>query len=180
MSESKRIETADQKQRRQDRQRKGVAEKRARRIANGLCSYCGSEREDKELQLCNGCRNKKRNTDADNMSRGLCRNCGGKREDLTVQHCDKCREAQRKTQLKKLYGITVEDYDRMLEEQNGVCWICAKAETTNGGTLHIDHDTQSGKVRGLLCGKCNRAIGLLNHSPELLERAVQYMREFSD
>ena len=114
------------------------------------------------------------------MRRGLCRNCGGEREDLAINHCNKCREAQRKTKLKRMYGITVEDYDRMLKEQNSVCWICGKAETTNGGTLHIDHNDESGKVRGLLCGKCNRAIGCLDHSPELMKRAIEYLETFRD
>ena len=151
------------------RWREKTAKRRANRLTKGLCTYCGYEREDKNYQLCSKCREKKRKTDADNMERGLCRNCGGKREDQKVQHCNRCREAQRVTGLKKLYGITVKDYDRMFEEQNGVCWICGKAETTNSGTLHVDHNEESGKVRGLLCGRCNRAIGLLDHLPELLQ-----------
>lgn len=180
MFDSSLTERERKKQRHRDKSQERIAKRRADRVANNLCTYCGSEREDKSYQLCNKCREKKRSSDADNMQRGLCRNCGGEREDSTTQHCNRCKEAQRITGLKKKYDITVEDYDRMVEEQNGVCWICGKAETTNDGTLHVDHNDESGKVRGLLCGKCNRAIGLLDHSQELLDRAIEYLKTFSN
>ena len=170
----------DRKQRHRDRQRENISQRRVGRLAKGLCPRCGSEREDKKYQLCNKCREEKRKSDANNMQLGLCRNCGGKRENLVVQHCDRCREAQKTTKLKRTYDITIEDYNRMFEEQNGVCWICGNVETTNGGTLHIDHNKESGKIRGLLCGKCNRAIGCLNHSPELLQRAIEYLETFKE
>ena len=163
------------KQRHRDKCRERKRELRAERLEKVLCPRCGSEREDKDYQLCNKCREKKRNADADNMQRGLCRNCGGSREDLTTQHCTKCKEFQRTTGLKKKYSITVEDYTRMSEEQGGVCWICKR--TTDTGNLHIDHCHETGKVRGLLCGKCNRAIGCLDHSPELLKRAIEYLNK---
>lgn len=166
----------EKKQRHRDKCRERQADKRANRVAKGLCTYCSSEREDENFQLCNKCREKKRTTDAENMSRGLCRNCGGQREDESVQHCKKCRDAQKTTVLKNRYGLTPDDYDRMFKDQNGVCWICKKEETTNNGTLHVDHDDKSGAVRGLLCGNCNRGIGCLQHSIELLTKAIEYLR----
>jgi len=178
MPVSKNTILAARRQQHRERCRERIAKKRADRVARGLCTYCAGEREDDNYQLCNKCRGKKRDNDRDNMQRGLCRNCGGEREDPTINHCNRCRKAQRITGLKKLYGITVDDYNRMFEEQNGVCWICRKAETTNGGTLHVDHNSKSGKVRGLLCGRCNRAIGLFKDSIELLGCATKYLQEF--
>ena len=71
-----------------------------------------------------------------------------------------------------LYGLTLENYDAMLEKQNGVCAICSQKTP---GNLHIDHNHQTNEVRGLLCGKCNRAIGLLNDDVSLFTKAITYL-----
>lgn len=75
--------------------------------------------------------------------------------------------------LRKMFGIELADYEAMLTAQGGVCAIC-------GGTdkhyrLAVDHDHGSGKVRGLLCVDCNRAIGMFKDSPELLRKAADYL-----
>jgi len=72
-----------------------------------------------------------------------------------------------------MYGIDVSDYDRMLEEQGGGCYICGKKPA--GRALDIDHDHKTGKVRGLLCSNHNRALGLLNDNPDLLLKSVEYL-----
>jgi len=82
--------------------------------------------------------------------------------------------------LQKLYGITVEDYAEMLEAQGGGCAICGiRGEDQNGRVknLAVDHDHATGAVRGLLCHLCNRALGLLQDSPEQLRRALQYLEK---
>jgi hypothetical protein len=71
------------------------------------------------------------------------------------------------------YGISVEDYDRMLEEQGGTCYICGRAPENRA--LDIDHCHKSGKVRGLLCSNHNRALGLLGDDPALLLRSIEYL-----
>lgn len=77
------------------------------------------------------------------------------------------------------YGSTAEQYLALLEKQDGVCAICHQEETTktkHGYTrpLHIDHDHQSGKIRGLLCMQCNSAIGMLKESRQLFDAAANY------
>lgn len=73
----------------------------------------------------------------------------------------------------RLYGITVTEYERLFNEQNGVCAICGK---DNGQiALCIDHDHATNEVRGLLCNLCNRGIGLFNDNPNLLDKAKQYV-----
>lgn len=57
------------------------------------------------------------------------------------------------------YGITPDDYDRMLEQQGWVCAICGSPPPPSKRRLHIDHDHETGKVRGLLCTRCNTALG---------------------
>lgn len=75
--------------------------------------------------------------------------------------------------LKRKFGLRPEDYARMLSEQLGGCAICgSSARALN---LHVDHNHDTGAVRGLLCQRCNHGIGLLREVPELLHRAAEYL-----
>ena len=85
---------------------------------------------------------------------------------------NKTYEEQRISRIRS-YGISVDDYNRMLEEQNGGCYICGKSYTHRA--LDIDHDHTTGKVRGLLCSAHNRVLALLNDDPELLLLAHAYL-----
>ncbi len=80
----------------------------------------------------------------------------------------------RKAALKR-YGLTEESYEQLLKEQNYYCAICPKQKSTTRNNLHIDHDHVTGRVRGLLCSKCNTAIGLLDESLERMNKAVSYL-----
>jgi hypothetical protein len=77
----------------------------------------------------------------------------------------------RKQQL-SIYGLTLEDYDAMLNEQNGLCAICFQKEK---GNLFVDHSHKTNEVRGLLCNKCNSALGFLNDDISLFENAIRYL-----
>jgi len=76
--------------------------------------------------------------------------------------------------LKKNYGISLEEYDRLLKKQNGVCASCGKPP--NGRRLHVDHDHRTGAVRGLLCSGCNVALGAVNDNPSILEKLIRYIK----
>lgn len=83
----------------------------------------------------------------------------------------------RSTSLSRLYGITVQEYDRMLADQSGGCAICGKsARESSRKKLCVDHDHGSGKVRGLLCFECNVGIGNFKEDAILLQKAVSYLR----
>lgn len=86
-------------------------------------------------------------------------------------------EARRQHKLMHKYGISVAEYDQLLADQDGRCAICGVAgpEAARWGVLVVDHDHESGKVRGLLCSNCNCAIGLLGDSPERLNKAAAYL-----
>lgn len=81
---------------------------------------------------------------------------------------------RRKSMLKRRYGVTLEQYDRMLEEQNGVCAICGGVNK-GGWRLAVDHDHDTGKVRGLLCQNCNRRVGELENNPTLFRSTINYL-----
>lgn len=86
------------------------------------------------------------------------------------------KKRNRKQQI-SLYGLTVEQYDAMLLEQKGVCAICGKQEALSSkGVLSIDHDHNSGKVRGLLCDTCNRGLGHFYDNVSLLHNAIKYLK----
>ena len=72
----------------------------------------------------------------------------------------------------KVHGLTLEDYDRMFDRQRGLCLICHQPSPKN---LHVDHDHDSGKVRGLLCMRCNVGMGSFDDDPERLFAAALYL-----
>lgn len=84
------------------------------------------------------------------------------------------KEYVRNAMLKSRYGITLEDYARMLAEQGGTCAICFK-EPDKGSVLDVDHCHDSLKVRGLLCRSCNLCLGRMNDDADTLRRAADYL-----
>ncbi len=90
------------------------------------------------------------------------------------------REHHRDRHIRKEYGIGHADEQRMLLEQKGLCAICEMPETeTKHGRLlglSVDHDHETGAVRGLLCAQCNKALGLFCDSPVILTKAIAYLR----
>jgi len=82
------------------------------------------------------------------------------------------RVRTRRQTLRRKYGLSLEEYDAMRVRQSGCCAICDRR--TNA--LYIDHDHQTGDVRGLLCSNCNFAIGQLRDDPTRCQAAAEYLR----
>lgn len=85
------------------------------------------------------------------------------------------RSTIRANDRKKRYGIEQEEYDRMYREQDGKCAICKSPQTDMQKALSVDHHHKCDGIRGLLCHKCNRALGLFTDNPELLRIAIRYL-----
>lgn len=87
--------------------------------------------------------------------------------------------------LKYRYNITVEKFDEMVKDQNNLCAVCKKPETlvykkTNKVMdLAVDHNHLTGKVRGLLCSKCNQGYGCLQESEETITNLLEYHRKYN-
>ena len=73
-----------------------------------------------------------------------------------------------------------ESYLQMLEEQQGCCAICRQKELSKKTRLFVDHDHKTGKIRGLLCHKCNAGLGMFSDSIDFLLKASQYLRGGND
>ena len=86
------------------------------------------------------------------------------------------------SQLKKIYGITKEEYENKLKSQNNKCAICS-AETPqqkNIKRFSVDHCHKTTQVRGLLCSPCNKGLGCFFDNISILEKAVEYLRYYSE
>lgn len=82
--------------------------------------------------------------------------------------------ADRRSHLKRRYGMTLEEYDAMLEAQGGGCFICGRPPREDI-SLHVDHDHSTGKVRGILCFCCNNALADFREDPTLFAKAAAYL-----
>jgi hypothetical protein len=106
-------------------------------------------------------------------------------------HCKSCvkisnainRESNMLNSKSRRYGVTKEKYQTMLDDQDGVCAICGKPESrlSKGviSTLSVDHDHDTGEVRGLLCSKCNQGLGFFGDSAENLSNAIDYLMKMN-
>lgn len=130
-----------------------------------ICKKCTKEKEIKSFSskgggkrshTCNSCRDKKR----------------------AIDNPVKTAEKQRRNMLMINYKITPNDYNQMFEDQLGKCKICDKHQSEFTRRFAVDHCHDTNVVRGLLCSNCNRGIGLLKDSPEILQRASEYLKEF--
>lgn len=156
-----------------------------------VCCKCGEEKPVSEFHKdknssdgytyqCKACRNAKYkeyyHANADKMKE--------KRESTKEYRKEYYNDPERKLQYRRKYierefGIKYEQYDQMLEEQKGVCAICGCSETKpNAKYLAVDHNHETGIVRGLLCNNCNRALGLLKDNKEILQNAIKYLEKY--
>lgn len=89
------------------------------------------------------------------------------------------REQHLEYRIKRSYGITKAEWYEILEAQGGGCAICKGdgkcGPSLSDRTFHVDHCHETGRVRGLLCAHCNRAIGLLKDDPDIALAAAEYL-----
>lgn len=140
---------------------------------------------EKEYKTCTGCKKLKPRTDfyghpaTRSKLHSRCKECfksSLKTSRLNPDHKKRWAEYQWRSVLRRLYGIEQEDYENFLLAQNNICAICGNnTGSARTSKLHVDHDAETGKVRGLLCSQCNNGLGRFHDSPDLLRKAANYI-----
>jgi hypothetical protein len=110
---------------------------------------------------------------------GKCKSCYVKKQQEKYDPIKK-----RDENLKRVYGIGIEEYNTLLEQQNHRCAICESTDpkgrkSGRGGgvdVFYVDHDHKTGKVRGLLCNICNRTMGYVGENSGVLEEMIKYLQ----
>lgn len=122
------------------------------------CPDCGVEKDPSMFP---------RDRSAKSGSKSYCKPCHNARTRATIKrlHGD-----TRHYHYRQKYGIGRDDFERMKAAQGGLCPICRRREATQ-----VDHDHDTGKVRGILCLNCNAGIGALRDDPRLVYEAVDYL-----
>lgn len=135
------------------------------------------EHRESAKPICGKCGEAKTLRDMSKGSPHLCKPCRNAQTRAWAEaNPNEWERHARRSHLKRRYGITEEDYDRLLAAQGGACAICrVRAEDSRGFRPHIDHCHKSGRVRGILCGMCNKGIGNLRDDPEILRNAIAYL-----
>ncbi len=88
------------------------------------------------------------------------------------------KEKQRDTNLKRAYGIDSSEWQRLFELQKGCCVSCERHQSSMLKSLHVDHCHKSGKVRALLCDRCNRALGIMDEDAVSIRKLAEYANEY--
>ena len=99
--------------------------------------------------------------------------CKKRSEDFTARAIEKDPLYRRRRWLLEKYGLTLEDHDKLHETQRGLCAVCEIP--LMDVIAHVDHCHSTGEVRGLLCGPCNQALGLVREDPKILNSMLGYL-----
>ncbi len=128
-------------------------------------------------------------------AKGLCRSCYGaklrarlslnvewkerrrlKKQEYRRRNIDKINATDFKKHLKRKYNITIDDYNALFNAQHGKCYLCHNPETIKrNNRLAVDHDHNTGKIRRLLCFKCNTSIAMFDGNETLFEKVRLYL-----
>ena len=149
-----------------------------------ICSRCK-----KEFSIDNFYKNKSKK-DGHNC---YCKDCANKSKDKwsinnkekerntakvwRKKNKEKLRKQKRKETLKKIYGITLNDYNEMFSNQSGCCAICGKHQSQENKALSVDHNHLTGEVRKLLCCKCNFLVGKIESNIDIIDNIFSYLEE---
>lgn len=148
---------------------------------SGRCLDCDVELPDKRRVRCVSCRAEYKRTYQAGYHQATKHRTLIRRKDTAKRYRErhqdrvnaKARDHWHAHARFRQYGMTREQFDAMVEAQSGLCLICEKPPGVQG--LHIDHNHESGQVRGLLCEVCNKGLGCFRDDPELLYAALRYL-----
>lgn len=155
------------------------------------CSHCGTELSDYRNTKCRGCFYKNHpnkipeEIKTDNRKKYKAKWFQKNKQKIYNNYVKrletdpkKIKSQRFKYYIKSKFGITIDEYQRLLENQNGQCAICGYKEpqgATRHDRLYVDHNHDSGAIRGLLCMHCNAGIGHFKENLTILKNAIQYL-----
>lgn len=141
------------------------------------------------MKICVGCHTEKdlrsftpngRTCKGTQKYRSRCRECENSRQaairEETPNKSRYSAERLKGYQLKSSFGMTYDEWFSLMESRGWACEICSRTVETSGRTLAVDHSHSTGEIRGVLCQRCNCAIGLLSENPEHIANAIRYLK----
>jgi hypothetical protein len=137
-----------------------------RRYKKGICIYCKVEKDLSEFYP------RSKNSE---FRSSVCKQC-------SLLRCKKLSENpdfklhRKEYMLGWYYGIALEEYNKIFELQKGCCAICGIHQSELKQSLSIDHDHETGEVRGLLCHLCNRGLGYFKDDVNIITKASDYLK----
>ena len=111
-----------------------------------------------------------------NYLKTKCKKCGAiDKRKWIIKNKERASRIFLRSNLKQSFGLTEDDYYNMVKEQSNKCAICGRTPFGKNKRLCVDHNHSTGKVRGLLCQKCNRGLGCFGDDLDTLKVATQYL-----
>lgn len=101
-----------------------------------------------------------------------------KQKEYVKTYYNKNKDKYREKQYRRLYGMSLQDYNTLFLEQGGKCKICKTHQTEFNKSLHVDHCHKTNRIRGLLCNRCNLVLGKAEDNIELLKEHIKYLESF--
>lgn len=160
-------------------------------ITSRICYICKKEKDIREFAKdksqiggytynCKECRNKQYNEYyKNNPDKAIIKNLKQKENRKRFYSSEKGIISSRRAHLKRMFNMTLEEYNQKLEEQNNQCAICKSYNIHDKhGVLAVDHCHKTNKVRGLLCFKCNTILGSVNDNKTILKNAIKYLQKY--
>lgn len=128
------------------------------------------------MKTCNYCKETKDPSEF-HKRQNHCKRCNSKRNKRwREENPEAHRLSYVKGHVRRLYGLSWEEYMGLFDRQEGRCALCSKEHVLMAvHGLCVDHDHRTGRVRGLLCKKCNTALGVLGDSPDSIRRVLAYL-----
>lgn len=140
-----------------------------------ICKECGEERPNHGRGLCKLCYNREWRKENPEYDKEWCKNNPESRRKTNQKWAKANPDKILAAHLKRAYGISLADYDELLEAQGNRCAICGMTPEENGQRLLVDHDHETGEIRGLLCYSCNVGLGHFKDNPHNLAEAIKYL-----
>jgi hypothetical protein len=132
-----------------------------------LCCDCNTEKDISEFN---------KQPDRKYGVAGRCRECQSiYHKQWYTKNKERMKERFRRNNYFSRYNITIADYEKLLEKQNNSCAICYSKTGSANKRLAVDHNHQTGIIRGLLCDECNTGLGKFKDNPSLLTNAIAYL-----